>query len=110
MLVVAGSAAADDAMLCTSETGDVAIAACTRAINSGAGRPSINYNSRGEAYHGEGDMDRAIADYTEALRLDPKYTFAYYNRGDAYRYNGDLDRAIADYTEALRLVPGIIAE
>jgi tetratricopeptide (TPR) repeat protein len=55
-------------------------------------------------------MDRAIADYTEALRLDPKYTFAYYNRGDAYRYNGDLDRAIADYTEALRLVPGIIAE
>jgi len=69
MLVVAGPAAADDAMLCSSETGDAAVAACTRAINSGAGRPSINYNSRGEAYRGEGDMDRAIAEFTEAIRL-----------------------------------------
>ena len=81
MLVVAGPAAADDAMLCSRETGDVAIAACTRAINSGAGRPSINYNNRGEAYRGKGDMDRAIADFTEAIRLDPKYAIAYINRG-----------------------------
>jgi hypothetical protein len=62
MLVVAGSAAADDAMLCSREAGDVKIAACTRAINSGAGRPSINYNNRGVAYSVKGDTDRAIAD------------------------------------------------
>src|SRR5258705_13406258 len=78
MLIVAGPAAADDAMLCSTETGDAAVAACTRAINSGEGRPSINYNSRGEAYRSraevyrdKGDMDRAIADSTEAIRLDP---------------------------------------
>ena len=80
LLVVAGPATADDAMLCSTETGDAAVAACTRAINSGAGRPSINYNSRGEAYRSKGDMDRAIADYTEALRLDPKNAIAYVNR------------------------------
>ena len=49
MLVVAGPAAADDAMRCAREAGDVRIAACTRAINSGAGRPSINYNNRGRS-------------------------------------------------------------
>src|SRR5258705_11218994 len=49
LLVVAGPATADDAMLCSTETGDAAVAACTRAINSGAGRPSINYNSPGRS-------------------------------------------------------------
>ena len=105
MLVVAGPAAADDAMLCSSETGDVRIAACTRAINSGAGRPSINYNNRGYAYRDKGDTDRAIADFNEAIRLDPKNAIAYTNRGLAYGDKGDTDRAIADLTEAIRLDP-----
>ena len=105
MLVVAGPAAADDALRCSREAGDVKIAACTRAINSGAGRPSINYNNRGDAYRKKGDMDRAIADLTEAIRLDPKYANAYDNRGLAYRDKGDMDRAIADLTEAIRLDP-----
>ena len=72
MPVVAGPAAADDVMRCYREAGDVRIAACTRAINSGAGRPSMNYNNRGNAYRAKGEMDRAIADLTEAIRLDPK--------------------------------------
>src|SRR5258708_20223779 len=84
LLVVAGPATADDAMLCSTETGDAAVAACTRAINSGEGRPSINYNSRGEAYRGEGDMDRAIADYTEPIRLDPKHPIPSHNPGLPY--------------------------
>ena len=53
----------------------------------------------------KGDTDRAIADYTEAIRLDPKLANAYNNRGTAYRDKGDTDRAIADFTEAIRLDP-----
>ena len=34
------------------------------------------YNNRGFAYGSKGDYDRAIADYTEAIRLDPKYRHA----------------------------------
>src|SRR4029077_14037182 len=108
MLVVAGPATADDALRCSREAGDVAIAACTRAINSGAGRSStksISYENRGNAYHDKGDMDRAIADYTEAIRLDPKNVNAYGHRGVTYRDKGDLDLAIADFTEVIRLVP-----
>ena len=49
--------------------------------------------------------DRAIADYNEAIRLDPKYRLAFHNRGVAWRDKDDFDRAIADYTEAIRLDP-----
>ena len=55
----------------------------------------------------KGDRDRAIADFNEAIRLDPdpKDARAYNNRGLAWRNKGDLDRAIADYSEAIRLDP-----
>jgi len=53
----------------------------------------------------ETDPDRAIADYTEAIRLNPHYAEAYNNRAIARDNKGDYDGAIADYTEALRLRP-----
>ena len=109
ILVIAAPAAADDATRCSRETGDVAIAACTRAINSSAGRQDPKYAqayyNRGNAYSNKGDTDRAIADYTAAIQLDPTYANAYYNRGNGYSNKGDTARAIADYSEAIRLEP-----
>jgi tetratricopeptide (TPR) repeat protein/predicted small secreted protein len=49
--------------------------------------------------------DRAIADFTQAIRLDPDNAKAYKERGNAYYIKGDYDRAIADYTQAIRLDP-----
>ena len=57
------------------------------------------------AYGNKGEHDKAIADYTEAIRLNPKYAEAYYNRGVAYEDKGEHDKAIADFTEAIRLDP-----
>ena len=37
------------------------------------------------AYGRKGELDKAIADYTEAIRLDPKHAQAYYDRGGAYK-------------------------
>jgi tetratricopeptide (TPR) repeat protein len=49
--------------------------------------------------------DRAIEDYTAALRIDPDYAAAYNNRGWVYYRKGLYDQAIEDYTAALRIDP-----
>jgi len=56
-------------------------------------------------YVGGDKTNEAIAELTEAVRLDPNYTDAYILRGRAYLSNKDYDRAIADATEAIRLGP-----
>ena len=53
----------------------------------------------------EEDYDRAIADFTEAIRLDPKDDWAYYYRAQSWNAKGEYDKAIADLTEAIRLDP-----
>ena len=65
---------------------------------------SGDYN-RGISYYKRGAYDKAIADYTEAIRLDRKSATAYVNRGRCYAEKNEPNKAIADFTEAIRLVP-----
>ncbi len=51
------------------------------------------------------DFGKAIAAYSEAIRLNPKYTLAYYGRGLAYAAQARYGEAIADYSQTLRLDP-----
>ena len=53
--------------------------------------------SRGGVYAAKGDYDRAIADYTEAIRIFPHYPFLYWDRADAYEQKGDIVRAAANH-------------
>ncbi len=63
------------------------------------------YNNRGNTYNNLGQPERAIQDFDEAIRLDPKLATAYKIRGDVYRNLGQPERAIQDYDEAIRLAP-----
>jgi len=44
----------------------------------------VAYNNRANARRGKGDLEGAIADYTKAVELIPKYAEAFYNRGAAH--------------------------
>jgi len=88
---------------------DRRIRGCTQVIERGERESSetrsFAYTNRGNAYDDKGEVDRAIADYTKAIALDPNYAFAYNNRGLTYEKKGEIDRAIADYTKAIALDP-----
>ena len=90
----------------------VAAAAATLfAANRGlspAENTAVAFNNRGVAYRGKAQYDRAIADFDEAIHLDPKLAAAFYNRGLANASKDQYDRAIADFDEAIRLDPKFV--
>jgi tetratricopeptide (TPR) repeat protein len=101
----------DDIVTCSKgELGDEAIAVCSRIISRRPG-DVIHFIYRGAAYQRKSDYDRAIADFDQAIRLDPNDAFAtaYNSRGNAYNAKGDYDRAIADFDQAIRLHPNLVA-
>jgi len=87
---------------------NVMIANCTAFIQSEHGTTddlSTAYNNRGDAYYQNGNSDRAIQDFDQAIRLNPNYAEAFGNRGSAYYQKGNYDRAIQDFDQAIRLDP-----
>ncbi len=60
---------------------------------------------RGLVWFYVGQRERAIADYDEAIRLDPKYAWAFYLRGNARTSGADDEKTLSDYNEAIRLDP-----
>lgn len=63
------------------------------------------YNNRANAYLGLKDFDAALADYAEAIRLNPKLGLNRTNRGLLYEKMGEPDKAMAEYEEAIRVDP-----
>jgi tetratricopeptide (TPR) repeat protein len=51
------------------------------------------------------DYPGAVKAYTEAIKLNPKYTAAYNGRGLMYNYQKKYKEALADYNQALKLDP-----
>ena len=58
---------------------------------------------RASAHIDAADYDSAIADFTQAIRLDPKNAVAYYGRGEAYLEKGQRAAAERDFAQAKRL-------
>jgi tetratricopeptide (TPR) repeat protein len=115
-IVSLAAAAPNDWADCQKETREsldnirVAIEACSRLISGRALRSEQRakaYRNRGEHFAYIQNYDRALEDYSEAIRLRPADVASYrYYRALIYHYNkADYDRAIADLDEATRLDP-----
>jgi tetratricopeptide (TPR) repeat protein len=80
------------------------------SVSEGCGRKesakaSTKAYDKGVKAVNRGDYDLAIAELSEAIRLDTNYADAYFERGMSYDEKREYDRAIADYSEAIRLKP-----
>ncbi|WP_315833792.1 caspase family protein [Bradyrhizobium prioriisuperbiae] len=89
---------------------DEAIADCTQAI--ALGNPALvnaasGYQNRATVYFKMGNLDRALTDYDQSIRLDPKNAGALSERSDVWRAKGDLERAQQDADDALRFNPDL---
>jgi tetratricopeptide (TPR) repeat protein len=84
------------------------IAGCTRVAEDPTESEKVRaiaYVGRGLAWLSKGNLDRAMADLTDAIRLNPNDSLAYNDRALIWRDMGDVDHAIADFNEAIRLDP-----
>ncbi|MEB3338225.1 MAG: tetratricopeptide repeat protein [Leptolyngbyaceae bacterium] len=66
---------------------------------------AVEFYNRGVDKANKKDYKGAIADYTQAIQLNPKYAIAYLNRGVAYRKLKNDQKALADYSQAIQLKP-----
>lgn len=111
MCLIGSPAFAGDAEDCDqSKDLQLRISACSKFIAQGELKINRNqlanyYNTRGWTYDELKDFDKAIADYTQAIRLNPKLAIAYNNRGIALKYKGQVDAAFADFTRSAEIDP-----
>jgi tetratricopeptide (TPR) repeat protein len=94
----------DKAIICFDE------AIQLKLQNKGGAYPSLAviYHGRAKAYQSKGLFDKAIADCTEAIRLEPTSHYYLESRGQCYHQLGDLANGLADLTEAIKhLSPGL---
>ena len=59
----------------------------------------------GNSLSEKGDLEAAIENYKQALKIKPDYVQAYNNIGIALKDKGDLEAAIESYKQALKIKP-----
>jgi tetratricopeptide (TPR) repeat protein len=110
---VPASAQSDrDMARCNGEgvTLDERIKVCTTLIQSGrlTGETLAEvFNNRGGAHYYKSEFDRALSDYEQAIKLNPRSPSAFNNRCWTSAVVGKLAQAVEDCTESLRLEPNV---
>jgi lipoprotein NlpI len=95
----------DFAVCAQTKQADAAIEGCSRIIDDPKQKPkgrASAYFNRANALVQKGDSDKAIADFDEAIKLDPRNVGAYNNRGSAKNEKGDVDAALEDFDAAIK--------
>jgi len=83
-----------------------AIAACDAAVDRAwatAGETAVAFVDRGTLYLVSGENDKAIKDFSQAIKVAPALASAYNDRGVALSAQHRQAEAIADFSQALAL-------
>jgi tetratricopeptide (TPR) repeat protein len=67
---------------------------------------SLAHNNLGTALHAQGDVEKAIFHFREALKFEPGYVAARTNLAIILSVQGHVEEAEQHFTEALRIAPG----
>jgi protein O-mannosyl-transferase len=62
----------------------------------------INLVVRGTIYYGQGNIQKSMLDFDNAIRIDPTYSLPYYNRGLIYESLNDHNQAENSFSLALK--------
>ena len=73
--------------------------------NQAKAESAVSYFNQGNFKFKVEDYYGAIADYSKAIEIDPRYVKAYYNRGLSKERLEDYEAAIADYSKAIEIDP-----
>jgi tetratricopeptide (TPR) repeat protein len=84
---------------------DTAIIKYTDLISLGPPWQAAAYHNRGIAWSRKRDNLRAIADFDEAIRIDPYSADSFASRSGCWLEAGSADRALADATAAINRDP-----
>jgi hypothetical protein len=82
----------------------VFLSSCVTSFYQKKQTPS-DYVTQGDASVRDGQIDKAISEYSKAIQINPEHYYAYTHRGDAYIKKEQYDKAISDYTKAIELDP-----
>jgi|SRR5690348_8769329 len=118
MLVVVGSAQAQSLFQlqrwCSNDNSDESMKACTAIIEWGRPmapkRLADAYVNRGDDYADRSMPEKAIADYTAAIKRDPTRDDAFAGRGIQYYKSQDYKHALADFDAAIKLNPDVAVD
>ena len=80
---------------------DTALETYTQRIDQQ--KTAENYHLRGVAYLAHKQYDKAVEDFDESLRKQPRNAGAMNNRGQASYLKGDYNAAILDFTRAIAI-------
>jgi tetratricopeptide (TPR) repeat protein len=74
-------------------------------VNSPSPQNAEDHYYAGIDFFGEGKLPEAIAEYTRALEIDPKFSDALHGLAQAYHAQQDFDRTIETARRILELDP-----
>ena len=74
-------------------------------IAQGNNQDAIGHYNRGVGYIQQEKYDLALAEFTKAININPRYAEAYLNRGFLYEQQEKPDLALSDYNQALNINP-----